>query len=243
MPELTIASFNAHWGRGSRLSGYPHYDFVEVARSFEADVIALQETWAPDGGEAQHDQVATALGLSCVAVRLGRAELEPKPRLVGRADPDKATGNGDFCVALLSRKPIRATRVVELPQLSLDPWSRALLIAELDVDGTDLSVVVTHFSHLEHGSPLQGRALRRALPPVDRAAAFVGDMNMWGWAISAMTPRGWRRAVRGSTWPAHRPWHQIDHMLVTPGVDVVSGEVLGDVGSDHRPVRARLRIT
>ncbi len=46
-------------------------------------------------------------------------------------------------------------------------------------------------------------------------------MNMWGWTIAAMTPEGWRRVVQGKTWPAHRPTHQIDHILVTPSVEVV----------------------
>jgi endonuclease/exonuclease/phosphatase family metal-dependent hydrolase len=118
-----------------------------------------------------------------------------------------------------------------------------LLEAEVDVDGTNLTVVGTHFSHLEFGSPLQTRALRRGLPPTDRAAVFLGDMNMWGWTIAAMTPSGWRRALTGKTWPAHQPRHQIDHILVTPSVEVVSGEGRPETGSDHRPIRARLVVT
>jgi endonuclease/exonuclease/phosphatase family metal-dependent hydrolase len=242
MPELTIVSFNVHWGRGSKRDGWPAYDLVEVCRSFDADVIALQETWAPDGGVAQHDEVAAQLGLEVVSVPLARAVLEPRPSLVSRADPARAKGDGDWCLALLSRRPIRTNRVIDLPQLSLDPWSRVLLQAELDIDGSNLTVVTTHFSHLEFGSPLHTRPLRRHLPTTDRPGVLTGDMNMWGWTISAMAPSGWRRAVRGKTWPAHKPHHQIDHLLVTPGVEVVRGEVLPDQGSDHRPIRARLRV-
>ncbi len=244
MPELTIASFNVQWGRGPRREGWPEVDLVEACRSLDADVIALQETWAPDDATAQHDEVAAALGFTVVSVPMGRAVMEPRPRLVSRADPEVPAGDGDWCLALLSRKPIRTTRVTEVrPRLPLDPWSRMLLQAELDVDGTNLTVVATHFSHLEHGSPLQAPALRRGLPPTNRAGAFLGDMNMWGWTISAMTPAGWRRAVRGKTWPAHRPCHQIDHLLVTPSVEVIRSEVLLNLGSDHRPIRARLRLT
>jgi endonuclease/exonuclease/phosphatase family metal-dependent hydrolase len=58
-----------------------------------------------------------------------------------------------------------------------------------------------------------------------------------------MVPPGWRRVVAGKTWPARRPRHQIDHLLLTDGVEVVQGEVLDDAGSDHRPIRARLRVT
>ena len=244
MPELTIASFNVQWGRGSKRDGWPAFDLVEACHSFDADVIALQETWAPDGATSQQDEVAESLGYSVVSLPMGRAVMEPRPRLVSRADPVGAKGDGDWCAALLSRQPIRTTRFTEVrPQLPFDPWSRGLLQVELDIDGTNLTVVTTHFSHLEHGSPVQAPSLRRGLPPTDRPGVFMGDMNMWGWTISAMTPSGWRRAVRGRTWPAHRPGHQIDHLLVTPGVEVVHGEVLADFGSDHRPIRARLRVT
>jgi endonuclease/exonuclease/phosphatase family metal-dependent hydrolase len=53
---------------------------------------------------------------------------------------------------------------------------------------------------------------------------------------------GWRRAVRGRTYPAHRPHSQIDHVLVRDDVSVQWGEVLAETPSDHRPVRARLRL-
>ena len=57
--------------------------------------------------------------------------------------------------------------------------------------------------------------------------------------------------MRGRTWPARRPHSQIDHILVRAATAprCVHDEVLPDVGSDHRPVRApalrasRLRTT
>jgi endonuclease/exonuclease/phosphatase family metal-dependent hydrolase len=244
VPELTLASFNTHWGRGSKRLGWPPFDVVAACATFEADVIVLQESWAPDGSAAQHDEVAEALGMRVVAVPMARATMEPRPKLVARAQEGEQRGDGDWSLALLSRKPIRTTRVVPLPRpLPYDPWTRVLLHAEIDVDGTNLTVVATHFAHLEHGAVLQTPALRRGLPPADRAAAFVGDMNMWGWTVDLMAPPDWRRTVRGKTWPARRPQHQIDHLLVTPSVEVVRTEVLPDHGSDHLPIRARLRVT
>jgi len=243
VPELTIASFNIHWGRGSRRDDFPPFDVVAACSTFEADVIVLQETWDPDGTVAQQDQIAEALEMRCVSVPMARVTMDPHPRVVGRAQEDDNPGDGTSSLALLSRKPIRSSRTIPLPHLPFDPWSRALLHAEIDVDGTNLTVATTHFTHLEHGAPLHTGALRRGLPSTDRPAAFVGDLNMWGWTIDAMAPRGWRRAVRGKTWPAPRPHHQIDHLLVTPNVEVIRGEVLDDRGSDHLPIRARLRVT
>jgi endonuclease/exonuclease/phosphatase family metal-dependent hydrolase len=85
-------------------------------------------------------------------------------------------------------------------------------------------------------------SLRAALPPAGEPAALAGDMNMWGWCVDRLVARPWRRAVRGRTYPAHRPHSQTDHILVTPAVEVVTAEVVPQVMSDHRPVRARLRF-
>ena len=68
----------------------------------------------------------------------------------------------------------------------------------------------------------------------------AGDCNLWGPGVVSVFP-GWRRAVRGRTYPAPRPHSQIDHVLVRDDVEIVSGEVLAATPSDHRPVRARLR--
>ena len=243
MPELTVASFNVHWGRGDRRSGYAPFDVAAACARLDADLIVLQESWAPDDGVAQHHAVAQALGMEAIVVPMGRSEVEPKLRLVSRADPARRAGTGDWCLALLSRHPVLSHSVTELPALRLDPSTRVLLRVDLDVDGRRLPVVATHFSHLEFGSPLQTRALRAGLPPVSEPAVLLGDMNMWGWTISAMTAGGWRRVVQGKTWPARRPHHQIDHILVTPSVEVVDSDVLPDLGSDHRPVRATVRIS
>jgi endonuclease/exonuclease/phosphatase family metal-dependent hydrolase len=242
VPELTLASFNVHWGLGGRKDGFAAFDVAAACESFHADVIVLQELWGPDGGTPQHDEVADALGMRAVAVPMARGTLEPKPKLLARWSEGETLGDSDWSLAVVTRKPIRASRVVPLPQLPLDPWKRCLLHVDIDVDGTNLAVVATHFAHLEFGSPLLTGALRRGLPPSDRPAVLVGDMNMWGWTVAAMTPRSWQRGVRGKTWPAPKPRHQIDHLLVTPSVEVVRSEVLPHQGSDHLPIRARLRV-
>ena len=46
----------------------------------------------------------------------------------------------------------------------------------------------------------------------------------------------------GASYPAHRPHSQIDHILVRDDMTVLSGEVLAETPSDHRPIRARLRL-
>jgi endonuclease/exonuclease/phosphatase family metal-dependent hydrolase len=240
VPELTIASCNIHWGRGPRGLGYAPFDVVEAAKVLDADVLVMQESWAPDDQPSDHQRVADALGMQVACdVTLARSVVQPRPKAVAR--PPGVAGTGGWHLVALARVEVTASEVVRLPHLWLDPVDRALLSFEVQVEGSSLAVVGTHLPHLEHGVWTSTRALRRSLPSADKPAVLLGDMNMWGWSISTMVPRGWRRAVRGKTWPAHRPHSQIDHILVTRPVAVASSEVGPDVGSDHLPVRARLR--
>lgn len=240
MAELTIASCNVHWGLGPRGRRFPPFDVVEAARRLDADVLVLQECWAPDGRPADHERIAEALGLQIAAdVDLARSIISPAPRAVAR--PPATGGEGGWHLVALTRLPVVSSTVVSLPHLWLDPVNRALLSVEVEADGAPIRVLATHLPHLEHGVWATTRALRRALPTTEVPAVLVGDMNMWGWSLDVMLPRGWRRIVRGKTWPAHRPHSQIDHIAVTPPVEAVWAEVAPDVGSDHLPVRARLR--
>ena len=235
-----MATFNVHWGRG-RGQAYVPFDVAAACATLEADVIVLQESWAPDDAPSQHGATAAALGMDLVAESLGRSVLDPAPKVVGPAS-DRSTGRGEWCVAVLARAAITARPTARLPPLRLDRVDRVLLAVDLDVDGSPLTVIGTHFSHLEFGSAFHTGPLRRGLPPTDRPAVFLGDMNMWGWCISAMVPRGWTRVGQGKTWPAHRPHSRIDHVLLAGGATEVWSDVSPNLGSDHRAVRARIRI-
>jgi endonuclease/exonuclease/phosphatase family metal-dependent hydrolase len=167
---------------------------------------------------------------------------EPRP---GRARPRRVAGTveeGAWGIAVLSRLDLRTTTTLDLGQLTRDPARRGAIAVEIDVDGGSLRVIGTHLSHLSHGSVVQLRVLHRLLAVSAGPAVLAGDMNMWGPPLSAMMP-GWRRVVRGRTWPAWRPVAQLDHILVTAGVATVgAGQVVAVRGSDHLPVRARLTL-
>ncbi|MEX2293240.1 MAG: endonuclease/exonuclease/phosphatase family protein [Acidimicrobiales bacterium] len=242
MAELTVASYNIHWGhRPKRLGGGP-FDVVDACRRLDPDVLVLQESWAPDDGLADHQRVADALGLHvAVDLCLARSTLGPLPRVLARASQDTTFGNGGWHIAILSRLPTRPPAIHRLPRLWADHADRAVLATEIEVEGSTLDVRGTHLPHLKYGAHLSTMGLRRSLPSANVPGALIGDMNMWGWAINRMVPDGWRRAVRGKTWPSHHPRHQIDHLLITSSVEVLWGEVGPDLGSDHLPIRARLR--
>jgi endonuclease/exonuclease/phosphatase family metal-dependent hydrolase len=235
--ELTVASFNIYWGASAR-SRTP-FDVTAACAALDADVLVLQECWRRDGTAGHAADVGAALGYEVV-------ESPPMNRSIGFPRPTSLPmrrahlAEGDWYFAVLSRLPVVSPTVTALPKLRLDRSRRFLVNIDVDVDGARIPVAGTHLAHLEMGVMLHTRALRAALPPSDRPAVFAGDMNMWGWCIDLMAGRGWRRIVRGRTWPARLPHSQIDHILATPSVREVASEVVTLSASDHLPVRARV---
>jgi endonuclease/exonuclease/phosphatase family metal-dependent hydrolase len=261
---LTLASFNIHmgvdgWGRP--------FDVVEPCRDLDADLTVIQESWAPDdGGPTTAERIATALGRTVVAeVALAHGRLySPHPEADGRWGPPlirsrkalridgerwtaakepagRTYVRGQWGIALMSRIPVREVEVLPLGQLPRDPARRAVIRGVVDLAEGPITVHGTHMSHITHGSHAQYRLLGTELPPLSSAAVLAGDMNLWGPPVSSYV-RGWRRAVVGRTWPAHRPHSQLDHMMVTPAVAVADARVAGFSGSDHRPVVATLSL-
>jgi endonuclease/exonuclease/phosphatase family metal-dependent hydrolase len=249
MPELTIVSFNAHAGMRPRpilgpwrvrsltkRPGLGPYDLAGALVGFDADVIVVQESYRPDHGDAVVELAARARGMTLDENVFGRAVVDPYPHLVRE-------GTGVKGLAVLTRLPARRLPDIPIRRVWADPAStRGALRIALDVEGVPLELVAVHLtSKLPYGPPLQMARLRRELPAPGRRAIVVGDLNFWGPPAVGLL-RGWRRSVRGRTWPAHRPHSQIDHVLVRDDVEVLESEVLPDVGSDHRPIRVRLRL-
>ena len=160
---------------------------------------------------------------------------------------------GRIGLAVLSRLELGYAETWDLGQPRNDLTSRSAIAVEVvtgrpgDVSRPRILVVGTHLSHLRQGSLGQISRLRKMLArrtsPADSAVPTVlaGDMNLPGMPLSMLMP-GWRRCVRGRTWPAWHALAQSDHILLTPAM-TGTGEVLPIQGSDHLPVRARLSLT
>jgi endonuclease/exonuclease/phosphatase family metal-dependent hydrolase len=267
--ELSVANFNIHagidgWGRP--------FDVVEACRPIDADVLVLQESWAPQAGPSTARQLADAFGYDVVerAQASGRragpdpeatdrwlgtfdwlAHREvlfldserPLPAGVRETERFRSAEPGRWGLAVLSRRPILDTRVIDLGRLPRDRVRRLALVVSVDTAVGPLTVVATHMSHLLYASPIQFWRLRHELERLDAPRCVLsGDMNMWGPPLRFLFP-GWRRTVRGATWPSWQPHSQLDHVLVRGDIDVVRAEVLSDAGSDHRPVRVRVACT
>ncbi len=228
---ITLASLNLHGGLTG--AGAP-FDVAEACHRLKADVIALQETWRPDRGPDALTGVAAALG----------AQLRHR----GLARTNRAwlglgtdTGPGTWGLALLSLLPVTGYHEIELGRAPGDRISRAAQVVTLTTPGgAALRVVNTHLTH-RFTSPVQLALLTRRLsarPAVP--TVIIGDLNMP--RVGTLAAPGYRATVRGRTYPADRPWIQLDHLLLRGPVRVSSAEVADPVGSDHLPIRAEIRV-
>lgn len=237
MTQLTVASFNAHWGVAyfGPLAGQ-RFPVVDVIRGFEADVVIVPESWRTLEGVSMLEPL-TADGYNVETLRMTKLR---RPVTHRRAHP----GDGFWELAICSRFPVHARRELPIGSVFRDIASpRRALACTLDVDGTPLDLVAVHTSSkLWYAGPVTHlRGVARHLPVGTGPAVVAGDCNFWGPGVVSIL-RGWKRAVRGRSWPAMFPHSQIDHILVNDQVRVRSSEVLPPCHSDHRPVRAHLSL-
>ena len=238
MADLSLVSFNTHYGLLPLRDNCGPYDLLgALAGLGEPDVFVIQEVWRPDGRVGVVDKFAADHGYERYDVELSRATITK------RWPHAAVDGEGTVGLAILTRVPARPIATLRVGPTLGDPYPlRRALHVQLDLDGTLVDLVGVHLtSRLPYGPPLQLRRLAHALPPPDHPTIVAGDCNFWGPGVQRLLP-GFRRAVLGRTWPAPRPHSQIDHVMVRGAIDVEGAEVLEPVGSDHRPVRVRLRI-
>lgn len=269
MGELVVATFNLHvgidgWGFGfdavgacaalaadvlvleecfTPAGGKPLAGTIAEALGYEHLRVPLAPArrWTMAAGHARVDRRRWGPGRG---TRTRSLIVDPAPgatrarrRRRGARRPGAETGTWDL--AVLHRPPAISSKIVPLPLLRRDVAARQVALVRLDTGAGAFTVAATHLAHLSQGSPLQIRALGEILSEIDGPGALLGDMNCFGPPLVALLP-GWRRAVKGRSWPTWRPIAQPDHVLVNRAVVAASGEVLRLGGSDHLPARARL---
>jgi endonuclease/exonuclease/phosphatase family metal-dependent hydrolase len=236
MAELSVACLNLHWGVDMR--GRP-YDALAACVALDADVLVLPEAWRPHGRRAFIDELVDTLGGTLHEVAFMSDRNPARPRHL-----DPPTGRSGTCgLAVISRLPVRSFTAVPLPRAQGDVIEQrhAIIARVAPADGVEVAVAGIHASHRLWGSLPQLRVVDRALVATGLPSVIVGDCNMWGPPIQLVL-RDRRRAVRGRTWPAGRPHSQIDHVWIDDAFTVADAQIGAAVGSDHRPVRAALRL-
>ena len=228
---MILASMNLHGGR--RADGTP-FDVAAACRQLHADVIVLQEAWRPAGRADLMAETARALGHHILRADLATAT---DLRSLGIAAD---AGRGQWGLAVLTALPVTGYEVADLGPTPAEKMSRtAQLVTVTTPGGASLRVVNTHLTYRLF-SPVQLVRLTRWLAASAAPTVIAGDLNMPG-PVSGLAV-GYSPAVRGRTFPAARPLVQLDHILASRRVARCGGEVLPPAGSDHLPVRARLRL-
>lgn len=240
-----ILTYNVHKFVGTDRKTAPGRT-AEVIAACGADIVALQEVRLGRGkrnGSDMAEGVARQLGMEL--------HFEPTIRLFGE----------EFGLAVLTRLPVRRIKAASLPTL---PNRRAIeqrkaLWVGIEVGDCELQLVNTHLSLLSRRERLlQAEALlgdewlagRRCRNPV----VVVGDLNAGSGSkaygrlaqelrdvqLEATLPR------LQPTFHTRLPVRRIDHIFVSPSIDVLHAEArrtpLARVASDHLPLVADLRL-
>ncbi|HEY9351268.1 MAG TPA: endonuclease/exonuclease/phosphatase family protein [Acidothermales bacterium] len=237
--ELRIATWNVWWRFGSNWQARQPA-ILDTLRDIDADLVALQESWATDEG-GQPGELGATLGMHSA---FGEPSLPPVPAQAGREDRSGVR----LGVGLLSRWSVLESRHVVLPQRHRDVDPVAL-VATVDHPLGSLHVVVTCLEW-EPAYNDDRVAQAQAVTNLVTDPAFDGPMPV--------VLAGDLNAVTGS--PVLRPLEDVlidtwaagggDPGAVTipsshPEAPVEAGEQI-DQRVDHvfvRPGRARQRIT
>jgi len=249
-PIAVCAGFDADvlvleecWTNDADPPGSGQAEQIAAALGYQLTTCTLAEGRLADPHPAATERWMPRLGFRPESRALYVSSVRPLPTAELAATRYQKARPGCWGIAVLTRGPVvvEDTRTLHLAPLPRDRVRRAAIVVDATVEGVPLSIIGTHMSHLQYGSPRHYVTLHRLLSDVRPDAVLLGDMNLWGPPVRIFL-RGWHRAVKGRTWPAWSPHSQIDHILVRGRLEVSTAAVLDAVGSDHRPVRAQLTL-
>ncbi len=252
--DVTVATFNIHHGvgAGGRLDlGHT----ADVLAGIGADVISLQEVDRHWSSRSDFADQAEYLGRRLDMHMVFGATRVRTERLQARATGADGQGGrygryGQYGNAVLSRFPLRASRTTPLPR-PRGGEPRALLEAEIVVDGILLRCLSTHLQHRSRAERLaQVETIKAVAAQAGGPAVLLGDLNARPRSpeIRSLTERlvdAWRDhgTGQGHTFRTGRPLARIDYVLTTPDIAVTHVAVVSSAASDHLPVSARLRLS
>jgi len=225
--------------------------------SLAPDIVICPEVWRGDedfvatlsarGYQGHYEAIASAQRVSSGA--LGGRRWQPRSsHLTGerglyygeyrkltwwqrRSRVGQSFESGTWGLGLFATRPLRKVRVVPLGRLPRERAHRFAILASVDVEGNEVTVIAVHAPHLTHGSPLWFRRLRRLCRDVTTPIVLAGDFNAWTPLVRLLLP-GFVPRARGRTWPSPHPHSQIDHVLTRGNWRATASGTL-DTGSDH----------
>lgn len=222
---MRIASWNIHRCFGTDRRYRPER-IAEVLRSFDADVIALQEVDSSLRVEGEIDQLtylANEVGMNVVM------------------GPTMSRDYGAYGNALLSAHEFLSHEEYDLSYRRFEP--RGALVARLRGPGGEMKIVNTHLGLKYWERTFQIDRLLEDLVRDEGLVVLLGDFNEW----FALTPNNRRlekafpaKTPRLATFPAHWPRFALDRIFLSKAVREWRVDVprtsLTRVASDHLPL-------
>ena len=219
--RVRVATFNIHHGEG--LDGV--LDLRRTAAAIAetgAAIVALQELdrgMKRSGGIDQPAELGRILGL----------EVAFFPTL-------ERVGGGQYGIGLTARSPLTKTHFVPLPRPGTEE-PRGAVTASCE----GLSLICTHLSTQGRPRSIQTAALAAIARGLERPVVVMGDFNQDRAGLRALLGLGFRGTFGHATLARRFPRRrQLDHVLVSPDLEIDRAWILETPASDHVPLIADL---
>lgn len=225
-PRIRVATLNIMAGKRGLDA------LAQVIAALDVDVIGLQEVDVGTRRSSGRDLLT---------------ELAQRLKLHAAFGRAMAFDGGAYGVGLLSRTPLQRVRTVPLPAAAgAEP--RALLLAQVEVDGGRWQIGVTHLASLLDGpqaSELRRQQARRVAEELGGrpATILLGDLNapFDETTLSPISIVGVFAGLdAGPTYPAAAPVLRLDHIVYSPDLFQIEAAVVDTRVSDHHALVARI---
>ncbi len=204
-------------------------------------------------------------GVDAVCLQEADEECSPYGKLFETADLEAATGLRSIHTEVNRRYSAHSTgflgTIVMLhPRITVEDvrlvdmagvYPRGAVIVDATLAGSPFRLVVTHLSLAQALRAFQLRTIAQHLVRCEpRQTVLCGDLNEWRpWGGLAFSPAILGDRFTGpapATFPVQWPFLPLDRVLATAPADVEKVEVLDgpliQMASDHRPIRARVKL-
>ena len=231
--RLKLLTYNIHGCMG-RWGGEHAERVLEVIRSSEADVIALQEV--QDDDEEDRSFLTALMGLNYASVIYG---------------PTFRKSKGRFGNILMTRWPVTEMEKIDISASQGEP--RGAIRAKININSATLEILATHLGLGIRERRLQLGLLEKALPGWNNDTKGViriamGDFNEW-------IPKGKNRRIltrffgktpKVTTFPSFIPIMALDRIYVRPASALINLKALrtgpAKDASDHLPLMAEISL-